>query len=186
MAEETDSPILCFLCLAAKGNALMAKEEYEAARSTYEKALQTIKGTEHRRYLDAVYYNLVRIALTLDDWPSAAAYYEEGFPLVQLNPEREAPRFDLLKGWLLTSKTPPDFEQAEEFFEQSIKADETSGAVVLEAQTRFYLAQMVARKGEVERSRALLKELLDQFRGWGIPVWQRKCKHELEALSSLV
>jgi tetratricopeptide (TPR) repeat protein len=101
MAEKTDSPILCFLCLAAKGNAFLAEEEYEAARSTYEKALQTIKGTEHRRYMDAVFYSLVRVTLALGDGPSATRYYEEGFPLVQLNPEREAPRLDFIwrKWW---------------------------------------------------------------------------------------
>jgi class 3 adenylate cyclase/tetratricopeptide (TPR) repeat protein len=185
IAEETDSPLLGFLCYAAKGNALMAVEEYEAARSFYEKALQAIKGTEHRRYLDAVYYNLVRANLAMGDRPSATQYYEEGLPLVQLNPEREAPRFNFLKGRLLAAGSPSNFEQAEEFFEQSIRADETSGAVVLAAQTRFYLAQMLAQKGEVERSRSLLTELFDQFQGWGIPVWQQKCEQELEALASL-
>ncbi|MEE9609642.1 MAG: hypothetical protein V3W19_00240, partial [Desulfatiglandales bacterium] len=182
IAEETDSPILRFLCYAAKGNALMAAEEYEAARSVYERALQAVAGTEHRRYLETVYYNLVRVTLVLEDWPSATRYYEEGLPLVRLNPEREAPRFDFLKGRLLASGSPPDFEQAEVFFEQSIRADEKSGAVVLAAQTRFYLAQMLAQKGEVERSRSLFTELRGQFQNWGIPVWQQKCEQALEAI----
>jgi tetratricopeptide (TPR) repeat protein len=184
IVEETDSPILSFLCYAAKGNALLAAEEYEATRSVYGRALQAIEGTEHRRYLEAVYYNLVRVNLALEDWPSATHYYEEGLPLVQLNPEREAPRFDFLKGRLLVSGSPPNFEQAELFFEQSIRADETSGAVVLAAQTRFYLAQMLAQKGEVEPSRSLLTELRSQFQSWGIPVWQQRCEQELQVIDS--
>jgi hypothetical protein len=56
--------------------------------------------------------------------------------------------------------------------------------VVLAAQTRFYLAQMLAQKGEVERSRSLLTELHSQFQSWDIPVWQQKCEQELEALDS--
>jgi tetratricopeptide (TPR) repeat protein len=185
IAEETDSPILCFLCYAAKGNALLAAEEYEAARSVYEKALQAIEGTTYRRFLEALYYNLVRVTLALGDWAEAERYYQTGLPLVQLNPEREAPRFDFLKGRLLASSSPPNFKQAEVFFEESIRADETSGAVVLAAHTRFYLAQMLAQKGEVERSRSLLTELHSQFQSWCIPIWQQKCEQELEALASL-
>ncbi len=184
IAEETDSPILRFLCYATKGNALLTAEEYEAARSVYEKALQAIEGTTHRRFLEALYYNLVRVTLALGDWAEAERYYQTGLPLVQLNPERETPRFDFLKGRLLASSSPPNFEQAEVFFEQSIRADEPSGAVVLVAQTRFYLAQMLAQKGEVERSRSLLTEVRSQFQNWGIPVWQQKCEQELEASDS--
>jgi class 3 adenylate cyclase/tetratricopeptide (TPR) repeat protein len=184
IVEKTDSPILSFLCYAAKGNALMATEEYETAQSVYENALQFIEGTEHRRYLEAVYYNLVRVNLFLGDWHVAEQYYQAGLPLVKLNPEREAGRFDFLKGRLLASGSPPNFEQAQVFFEESISADEISGAVVLAAQTRFYLAQMLAQKGEVERSRSLLTELHSQFQSWDIPVWQQKCEQELEALDS--
>ncbi|MCK5659674.1 MAG: hypothetical protein KAH96_07340, partial [Alphaproteobacteria bacterium] len=63
--------------------------------------------------------------------------------------------------------------------------DETSGAVVLAAQTRFYLAQMLGQKGENDRSLSLLNELRSQFQSWGIPVWQQKCEQELEGLDSL-
>ncbi len=184
IVEETDSPILLFLGYTAKGSALTAAEQFESARVVYEKALQAIEGTAHRRFLETVYYNLVRVTLALGDWAEAERYYQAGLPLVQLNPEREAPRFDFLKGRLLASSSPPNFEQAEVLFEQSIRADKTSGAVVLAAQTRFYLAQMLAQKGEVERSRSLLTELRSQFQSWGIPVWQQKCEQELEALDS--
>jgi tetratricopeptide (TPR) repeat protein len=184
IVEETDSPILLFLGYTAKGSALTAAEQFESARVVYEKALQAIEGTAHRRFLETVYYNLVRVTLALGDWAEAERYYQAGLPLVQLNPEREASRFDFLKGRLLASSSPPNFEQAEVLFEQSIRADKTSGAVVLAVQTRFYLAQMLAQKGEVERSRSLLTELRSQFQSWGIPVWQQKCEQELEALDS--
>jgi len=184
IAEETDSPILSFLEYAAKGNALMAAEQFEAARAAYEQALQAVEGTTHRRYLEAVYHNLVQVTLGLGDCPEAERFYQAGLPLVELNPEREAPRFDFLKGRLLAAGSPPNFEEAEVFFEQSIRADEACGAVVLAAQTRFYLAQMLTQKGAVERSRSLLTEIRGQFQDWNIPVWQQKCNQALEALQN--
>jgi hypothetical protein len=87
-----------------------------------------------------------------------------------------------LKGRLLAADSPPNFEEAEVFFEQSIGADEASGAVVLAAQTRFYLAQMLAQKGEIERSRSLLSEIRGQFKDWDIIAWQQKCEQALETL----
>jgi class 3 adenylate cyclase/tetratricopeptide (TPR) repeat protein len=133
IAEETDSPILCYLCYAAKGNALIAAGQFKAARKIIKKALESIEGTQHRRYLEAVYYNLVRVSLELGEWDAAERYYQEGLPLVELNPDREASRFDFLKGRLLASGDPPDFEKALVFFEKSIQTDEASGAVVLAA-----------------------------------------------------
>ncbi len=185
VAEKTDSPILCFLGYAAKGNALMAAEEFESAQQVYEQALKAIEGTAHRRFLESVYYGLVQATLALGDRSAAERYYQAGLPLVELNPEKEASRFDCLRGRLLASNSPPDFEQAGSFFEQSIKADETSGAVVPAAQTRYYLAQMLARKDEVGRAREMLIGLREHFQSWSIPVWQRKCEQELETLTSL-
>jgi tetratricopeptide (TPR) repeat protein len=185
VAEKTDSPILCFLGYAAKGNALMAAEEFESAQQVYEQALKAIEGTAHRRFLESVYYGLVQTTLALGDRSAAERYYEAGLPLVELNPEKEASRFDCLRGRLLAANSPPDFEQAGAFFEQSIKADETSGAVVPAAQTRYYLAQMLGRKGEVERAREMLIGLRNHFQSWSIPVWQQKCEQELETLPSL-
>jgi len=182
IAEETDSPILCFICYAAKGIALLAAEEFDSALEVYQQALQAIEGTEHRRQLEAVYYNLVRVNLDVGDWAEAEQFYEAGFPLVQLNPEREAPRFDFLKGRLLSSEGSLDFEQAEAFFEKSVRTDETSGAVVLAAQTRFYLAQMLAQKGEIDRSLSLLNELRSQFKNWGIAFWQKKSEQAMKAV----
>jgi predicted ATPase len=182
VVEGSDSPILLFLCYAAKGDALAADMQLEDARTFYEKALKAVKNTPHRRYLEAVYCNLVQVALELNDRPAAERYYKEGFPLVELNPERDAPRFDFLKARLLTGGDSPDFEQAEILFKKSIKADEKSGAVLLAAQTRLYLAQMFAQKGETERSVSLLNEARDQFKKWGVPIWQQKCAQTIKAL----
>jgi len=174
--EGSDSPILLFLCYAAKGNALAADVQLEDARMFYEKALKAVKDTPHRRYLEAVYCNLVQIALELNDRSAAERHYKEGFPLVELNPERDAPRFDFLKARLLTGGDSPDFEKAETLFTKSIQADQKSGAVSLAAQTQLYLAQMFAQKGETERSVSLLNEVRGQFKKWGIPIWQQKCE----------
>jgi class 3 adenylate cyclase/tetratricopeptide (TPR) repeat protein len=179
IVEGSDSPILLFLCYAGKGNALAAGVQLEDARKFYEKALKAIKNTPHRRYLEAVYCNLVQVGLELNDRPAAEHYYKEGFPLVELNPERDAPRFDFLKAQLLAGGDAPDFEKAETLFTRSIQADQKSGAVLLSAQTRLYLAQMLAQKGETERSVSLLNETRDQFKQWGVPVWQQKCERML-------
>jgi hypothetical protein len=79
----------------------------------------------------------------------------------------------------------PDYTRAEECFQKSIQGDEEIGAVVPAAQTRIYLARMLARKGETGRTREMLTKLRSQFQSWGLPVWQQKCEQELEALSSL-
>jgi tetratricopeptide (TPR) repeat protein len=176
IVEGSDSPILLFLCYAAKGNALAADVQLEDARMFYEKALKAIKNTPHRRYLEAVYCNLARVALDLNDRSAAERYYKEGFPLVELNPERDAPRFDCLKARLLTVGDSPDFEKAETLFTKSIQADQKSGAVLLAVQTRLYLAQMFAQKGETERSVSLLNDARDQFKKWGVPIWEQKCE----------
>jgi hypothetical protein len=82
------------------------------------------------------------------------------------------------------AKASPNYTQAEESFKNSIQGDEEVGAVVPAAQTRFYLAQLLARKGEVERSRSMLSELNSQFQSWGIPVWQQRCELELKTIDS--
>jgi tetratricopeptide (TPR) repeat protein len=157
----------------------MAAEDFEAAHVVYKQALKAIEGTGHRRFLESVYYNLVQATLALGDGPEAERYYQAGLPLVELNPQKEASKFDYLKGRLLASSSPPEFEQAKLFFEKSIRADAKSGAVVSAAQTRFYLAKMLAQKGERDRGRTMLNELRSQFQKWGIPVWQKKCEQEL-------
>ena len=126
-------------------------------------------------------YNLVQINLDFGDWNTANQYYQAGLPLVPLNPERETPRFDFLKGRLMASCDPPDFEQAELLLEKSAKANEQLGSLVLAGQTRFYLAQLLVKKGEAERGRSLLNEIHAKFKNWGIVFWQRKCEQAIEA-----
>jgi len=183
--DKTPSPILSFLGFASKGNALMAAEQFEAARVVYEKAPQAIEGTTHRRFLETVYYNLVQVSLALGDCAWAERYFQAVLPLAQLNPAKDSPRFDFLKGRLLASSSSPDLGQTQIYLEQSIKTDEISGAVVPAAQTRFYLAQMLAQKKKTDRSRSLLNELRSQFQNWRIPFWQQKCEQALGALDLL-
>jgi class 3 adenylate cyclase/tetratricopeptide (TPR) repeat protein len=182
IAEKTDSPLLYFLGCAAKGNALAANEQFDTARESYEKGLEAIENTTHRRYLEAVYYNLVQINLDFGDWTAANRYYQAGLPLIQLNPERETPRYDFLKGRLMAVGNQRDFKQAEFLLEKSAKADEQLGSLVLAAQTRFYLSQLLVKKGEKERGRFLLNEIHNKFKDWGIVFWQKKCKQAIEGL----
>jgi tetratricopeptide (TPR) repeat protein len=161
----------------------MAVEQMEAARNSYERALQSIEGTEHRRYLEEVYHNLIETTMARGDLAAAEQFYQDLTPLLKLNPGKTAPRFDFLKGRLLTLADSPDYARADEFFQKSIHADETSGAVVLAARTQYYRADMLARKGETEPGRSLLHEIQQQFQGWGIPAWQLKCEQALQTIS---
>jgi len=65
-----------------------------------------------------------------------------------------------LKGRLLASGELPDFGNALVFFEKNLQADEASGALVLAAQTKYHLSQILAQKGEIERSCYILDEVL--------------------------
>jgi tetratricopeptide (TPR) repeat protein len=179
IAKKTDSPILLFLLYAAQGNAFMAVNNFQSASMAYKSSLQAIKGTAHRRYLEAVYHNLVEALLALEDFSSAKKYYLEALPLIPLNPKRNAALFDYLNGRLISSSNTPDFNKAEEAFQKSIKANEQAGAVVLATQTKYYLARMLTQKGEVERSRTILTEIRDLFKNWGVPFWQQKCDQAL-------
>ena len=179
IAQKTDSPILLFLLYAAQGNAFTAVNNFKSAIVAYKRSLQAIRGTAHRRYLEDVYHNLIEALLDLEDFQSAQNYYQEALPLIPLNPNRNAARFDYLKGRILSRCTSLDFVQAEEAFQKSIKADEASGAVVLAAQTKYYLAQMLTQKGEIKRSRSILIRIRDLFENWKIPIWQKRCEQPL-------
>jgi tetratricopeptide (TPR) repeat protein len=147
-------------------------------------ALQAIEGTEHRRYIDELYHNLIETTLALGDLAAAEKYYQGATPLLKLNPGRTAPRFDYLKGRLLTMVDSPDYAGADEFFQKSIHNDETNGAVVPAARTKYYRADMLARKGEIELSRSIFNEILDKFENWGIPFWQKKCEQALQTIEA--
>jgi hypothetical protein len=134
-------------------------------------------------YLEEVYHNLIETTMARGDIAAAEQFYQDLTPLLKLNPGKTAPRFDFLKGRLLTLADSPDYVRADEFFQKSITADETSGAVVLAARTQYYRADMLARKGETEPGRSLLHEIQQQFQGWGIPAWQLKCEQALQTIS---
>jgi hypothetical protein len=169
----------------AKANVLLGMEDFGRVLSTCQKALKAIEGKGIRTgHVVNLYYDLVLAELESGEQESAKQHYEEGRELVELAPHWWGPRFDLLQGLLLMAKASPDYTRAEECFQKSIQGDEEVGAVVPAAQTRLYLAQVLALKGEVERSRSLLTELRSQFQSWGIPIWQQKCEQELEALDS--
>ncbi len=156
------------------------------ALSSGQKALKAIGGKPIRTgHVVNLYYDLVLAELESGDQALAKQHYEEGRQLGELAPHWWGPRFDFLQGLLLMAEASPDYMQAEECFQKSIQGDEEVGAVVPVAQTRFYLARMLAQKGEVEHSRSLLSEIRDQFRDWDISVWQQKCEQALEALENL-
>jgi tetratricopeptide (TPR) repeat protein len=120
--------------------------------------------------------------MALGNLAAAEKYYQDLTPLLKLNPGRTAPRFDFLKARLLTISDSPDYARADEFFQKSINRDEASGAVLLAARTKYYRADLLARKGDVELSRSLLTEIQKQFQNWGIPAWQLKCERALQTI----
>jgi len=172
--EETDSLPLCFRSFLAQGTALLAVGQCATARVACERALHAIVGTSHGDGLGLLYFNLAWASLALGDRAAAERYYQAG--------QRQTSRFMLLRARLLASGESLDFAQAESCFAQSIRADEAAGAVVLVAQMRFYLAQMLARKSDLAHAYGLLIALRRQFHAWDIPVWQRKCAQALAAM----
>jgi tetratricopeptide (TPR) repeat protein len=185
LAERSDSPFMILVFSVAKANVLLGMEDFASALSSSQKALKAIEGKPiHTGHVANLYYDLVLAELESGDQESAKQHYAEGRPLVELAPHWWGPRFDFLQGLLLMMEASPDYTRAEECFQKSIQGDEQVGAVVPAAQTRFYLAQVLAQKGEVEHSRSLFTELRSAFQSWGIPAWQQKCEQELEALDS--
>jgi len=186
LAERSDSPFMILVFSLAKANVLLGMGDFAKAFLTSQKALKAIEGKSIRTgHVANLYYDLVLAELESGGQESAKQNYEEGRPLVALAPHWWGPRFDFLQGLLLTAETSPDYTQAEEYFQKSIQGDEEFGAVVPAAQTRYYLARMLTRKGETTRAREVLTDLSSHFKSWGIPVWQQKCEKELETLASL-
>jgi class 3 adenylate cyclase/tetratricopeptide (TPR) repeat protein len=186
LAEKSDSPFMILVFSVAKANVMLAIEDFGAVISSSQKALNAIEGKSIRTgHVINLLYDMARAELELGDLESAKKHYEEGLELVELSPNWWKPRFDFLQGLLLMAEASPDFIQAEDSFKNSIQVDEDVGAVVPAAQTRYYLAQMLARKGRVELTRDILTELCSHFQSWRIPVWQKKCEQELQAISSM-
>jgi len=185
-AERSDSFFMILVFSVAKANVLLGMGDFGSALSISQKTLKLVEEKSIRTgHVTNLYYNLVLLELESGDHESAKRHYEEGRTLAEAAPYWWGPRFDFLQGLLYMAEASPNYTQVEECFEKSIQGDEEVGAVVPAAQTRFYLAQMLAQKGEVERSRSLLTELSGQFQTWGISVWQRKCEQELEDMASL-
>ena len=186
LAEQSDSPFMFLVFSVAKANVLLAMEDVGSALSSSQKALKAIEGKAIRTgHVINLYYDLVIAELESGEQESAKQHYEEGRPLVEMAPHWWEPRFDFLQGLLLMAEAAPDYLRAEACFQKSIQGDEEVGAVVPAVKTRYYLARMLARKGEVERARKMLTELRSHFQSWSIPVWQQKCEQELETLASL-
>jgi hypothetical protein len=170
----------------AKANVMLAIEDFGAVISSSQKALKAIEGKSIRTgHVINLLYDMARAELESGNLESAKQHYEEGQQLVALSPNWWKPRFDFLQGLLLMAETSPDYIQVEACFKNSMRVDEEVGAVVPAAQTRYHLARMLARKGEIERSREMLTELSRQFQSWRIPVWQKRCEQEFDALPSL-
>ena len=186
LAEQSESLFMILVFSVAKANVMLAMEDVGAALSLSQKTLKAIEGKPIRTgHVINLYYDLTLAQLSLDEQASAKHYYEEGRTLVQMSPKWWGPRFDFLQGLLLMKRSSPDYIEAEACFQKSIAGDEDVGAVVPAAQTRYYLARVLARKGEIESSREILTEISTRFQNWGIPVWQKKCEKELEDLPSL-
>jgi tetratricopeptide (TPR) repeat protein len=184
IAERSDSPFMILAFNTAKSNVMLGIENYPQVKSSCHKALKAIEGKSIRTgHVANVYYNLVLADLKLGDIDMAISHHEEGRSLVELAPSWWGPRYHFLEGLIHMHKTSPDYAKIEACFEKSIKDDEEVGALVLAAQTRYYLSKGLARKGKVERSLKMLKDLQNKFQEWEISVWQQKCKQELEPYS---
>ena len=184
LADGSDSPFMILVFSVAKANVMLAMGDVEAALSTCQKALKAIEGKSIRTgHVVNLYYDLVLAELKSGEQESAKQHYEEGRPLVEMSPHWWEPRFDFLQGLLFMAEASSDYMRAEKIFQKSIEGDEEVGAIVPATQTRFYLAQMLAQRGEVERSCSLLSELRHEFQNWGISAWQQKCEQVLEALA---
>ena len=186
LAEQSASPFMILVFSVAKANVLLAMKDVGAALSLSQKALKSIEGIPIRSgHIINLHYDLALAELRLGEHESAKQYYEKGRPLAQIAPKWWEPRFDFLQGLLFMAEASPDYMQVEVCLQKSIQGDDEVGAVVPAAQTRYHLARMLARKGEMERSRAMLAELSNHFQIWNIPIWQQKCEQELENLASL-
>jgi class 3 adenylate cyclase/tetratricopeptide (TPR) repeat protein len=182
LAERSDSPFLILVFSVAKANVLIGVEKFESALTIGGKALKAIEGKSIRTgHVINLYFDLVLSEIKCGDLKLAWRHYEEGLSLVELAPHWWEPRFDFLKGLLNMSEPTYASDEVEECLQKSIAADETVGAVVPAAQTRYHLARNLAYKDEKTKSRKLLTKLSDQFDNWDIQVWKDKCSEALSA-----
>lgn len=181
LAERSGSPFMILVFNVAKANMMLGIGAYGKAKNSCAKALTAIEGTPIRTgHVTNVYYDMILAELKLGNHDQARRHYEKGEPLVELAPRWWGPRFLFLKGLLLGKETAPDFSEIEKYFLKSIHDDERVGAVVPAAQTQYYLAKMLYRKGDSDRAHAMFKDLRNRFENFGIPIWQEWCSRELE------
>ncbi len=181
IAERSGSPFMMLAFNAAKANMMLGIEEYEMVLKSCKNALEAIEGTPIRTgHVTNIHYDLVLANLKLGNHDHARQHYEKGKSLVELAPNWWGPRFLFLKGLLLGNEPSPGYELIEKLFRKSIEDDESVGAAVPAAQTRFYLAKMFFRKGDSDRAHKMMTDLRNCFEKYEIPVWRQKCDHELE------
>ena len=181
LAERSKSPFMLLVFNVAKANIMLGKQDYDKVLSSSEKALEAIEGQSIRTgHVANLYYDLVLAELKVGSIDSAKRHYERGRLLVELAPNWWGPRFDFLEGLILEKEISPDYNRIKDCFNLSIQGDETVGAVVPAAQTRYYLSRILSREGVSEGSPEPFTNLSNKFQEWDIPIWQKKCEQELE------
>ena len=181
LAERSGSPFMMLVFNAAKANILLGLEEYDMVIGSCNNALSAIEGTPIRTgHVTNVYYDMILAYLNLGKQDQAIKHFDQGKSLVDLAPNWWGPRFLFIEALLLDNENQPEFDKIEKLYNKSAKDDESVGAVVPAAQTRFHLAKMLFRKGDSESAYRLLTNLLDCFQKYDIPVWRKKCEYALE------
>ena len=181
IADRSDSPFMMLAFNVAKSNIMIGIENYTQARSSGQKALNAIEGKAIRTgHVANLFYNMVMAALKTEDLDKAKEYFEEGRSLIELAPNWWKPRYSFLEGLILMNEAKFDSQKIKTCFEASIKGDEDMGAIVPAAQTQYYLGKIMMRRGDEKGSINIFTKLHNNFKTWGLSVWEKKCKQELE------
>jgi DNA-binding SARP family transcriptional activator/class 3 adenylate cyclase len=178
--EAGTGAFLRYMAYLAKATAWTGWDDYETVREFSRKCLEVMGYPRRMIFLAHVHYYLALSSLELGDLKTAWSAYEQGLELVPLTPAWHVGRYEFLKGRLLGAQSRPDFPEALAAFERSILADESQGAVVPAAQTRYWMAVVLARGGEIEHARAMLGDLRKRFGSWGVRAWEMRCARALE------
>jgi len=181
LSERSDSPFMMLAFNVAKSNIMIGIENYKQVILSGKKALSAIAGKSIRTgHVANLYYNMVISSLKTGEFDKARGYFDEGRSLVELAPHWWTPRYIFLEGLILMITSNADYRKIISFFEASIKGDESVGAIVPAAQTKYYLSKILMRSGGEKGSLDMLTNIYNQFKSWGLSVWEKKCKQELE------
>jgi len=181
LSERSDSPFMMLAFNVAKSNIMIGIENYKQVILSGQKALSAIAGKSIRTgHVANLYYNMVISSLKTGEFDKARGYFDEGRSLVELAPHWWTPRYIFLEGLILMITSNADYRKIISFFEASIKGDESVGAIVPAAQTKYYLSKILMRSGGEKGSLDMLTNIYNQFKSWGLSVWEKKCKQELE------